>query len=563
MPIALLRPRPALLLVAATAVIGTALVSTPAVAGPQSTTFTTGTHEWTVPSGVSSVTVRAVGGAGGQAKWVSHPDAPGRGDDLTATLAVVPGDVLHLHVAGHGADASENAETTGRGGANGGGRGGDAGDGFGGGGGGGATDVRIGGDELDDRVLVAAGGGGSGFNAGSDPVGSAGGNAGEPGSVSCNGTGAGAGTSTAGGAAGQAATCSSRVGTDGTLGQGGDGAASPGTATGGGGGGGGLYGGAGGNTYGGGGGGSSYVAPDATDVIRATASADADPSLILSWKTPKATDAVGTADDAALPADGTSTTTVRLRLLDDDDQPVAGDPVVFSASTGTIGETVDHGDGTYSATYTAGTVSGTATIGVSNEYSPAVEGQLLDITLDPAAPLAPSDVTATSGDRSATVSWTPPPATEHPVTSYTVTRNGGTTRVVKSSATSVRFTGLKNGKTYTFTVVARNAVGTSPVSTASAPVVPAARPGTVSKPNAKAGKRKAIVAWKAPSSNGSTITTYRVRSSTGKTVTVSGTKRRMTFTALAKGKKVSFKVRAINDAGRGSYSRSSATVKIK
>lgn len=99
------------------------------------------------------------------------------------------------------------------------------------------------------------------------------------------------------------------------------------------------------------------------------------------------------------------------------------------------------------------------------------------VTLPPASPIpvapsAPLGVVASPGDGSAVVSWAAPtsPGT-HPVTDYLVTAStGGATCTTTGLTCTVP--GLVNQLVYTFTVVARSAVGTSPPSTPSAAVVP-------------------------------------------------------------------------------------------
>lgn len=196
--------------------------------------YTGAPQAWTVPYGVSSATFNLYGAQG-------HGFGPGtgaqggRGGWARTTIAVVPNSQISVRVGGQGG--------TNTGGYNGGGAGA-----FGGGG---ATDIRISGDGLTDRVLVAGGGGGGGYSCLAGGVteiavgGDGGGLVGWPGNnTGCSPSGTG-GTQSGGGTPG------------GTLGQGGPGGPS--------GGGGGYYGGGGaiaGHGNGGpGGGGSSYGPP--------------------------------------------------------------------------------------------------------------------------------------------------------------------------------------------------------------------------------------------------------------------------------------------------------------
>ena len=231
-----------------------ALLAWPAAAVAQTTTYSyTGSEQtFTVPPGVSSITVTATGGAGGGAGYFPG----GRGALVTGTLHVSRGQVFYLEVGGNGSGPS--------GGFNGGGDSGVWG-GLSVFGGGGASDLRtVPRDEtgsLASRVIVAAGGGGSAYPAAAPgDAGSAGGvTPGAPPSAA-----GGAGTAIGGGAGG-CTPLGEGCGQMGTLGRGGDGGASAGSLypAEGGGGGGGLYGGGGGagagDGIGGGGGGSSLV----------------------------------------------------------------------------------------------------------------------------------------------------------------------------------------------------------------------------------------------------------------------------------------------------------------
>jgi hypothetical protein len=224
-----------------------------ASAATQTFLFTGTEQTFTVPLGVQSVEVVAIGGNGGSAEAAGG--APAK---VSADLSVSPGQLLYVEVAGNG----ESAANGGAGGFNGGGvsGGSDAG------GGGGASDLRTlprtSGLSPDSRLIVAAGGGGAAEGTG--------GAAGSDGAIgNAPGEGGGAGSSIAGGAHG---TGGCGDGGDGQLGLGGDGGmSSVKLGRGAGGGGGGHYGGGGGGAGcmsggGGGGGGSSFVASSASNV---------------------------------------------------------------------------------------------------------------------------------------------------------------------------------------------------------------------------------------------------------------------------------------------------------
>jgi hypothetical protein len=240
--------------------------------------YTGGEQRFIVPAGVEKLTVIAVGARGGA---FEDRDALG-GGRIWAIIPVTPGEKLAIFVGGQG---SENA-----GGFNGGGNGGSERGDFAGYGGGGASDVREGGEQMTDRILVAGGAGGAGGlqkdgGTGGKGGGSIGGS-GAPGSGASSGFGGAGGGSGGtqdsggdGGSGGSGVYGDGNPGTSGTLGDGGAGGAgcsyypycSYGGA--GGGGGGGYYGGGGGGTGGGGfsyygsggggGGGSSYIEPSA------------------------------------------------------------------------------------------------------------------------------------------------------------------------------------------------------------------------------------------------------------------------------------------------------------
>ena len=229
--------------------------------------FTGSVQTWTVPAGVTSISIDAGGAQGGDDASIDVR-ARALGGRVVATMAVSGGQTLNIFVGGAGGNGSTPAPTAAAGGYNGGGTAGwwPLSSGFSGGGGGGATDIRVAGVALTDRILVAGGGGGSGFTTlGPKAGGAGGGTTGASGATDSGISAATGGTQVAGGA-GSISFAGQPNGSAGAAGVGGNASPDNGVA---GGGGGGYYGGGGGGTTGagpgsGGGGGSSYAQPTLT-----------------------------------------------------------------------------------------------------------------------------------------------------------------------------------------------------------------------------------------------------------------------------------------------------------
>lgn len=311
-----------------------------ASAATVSQTFSlTGAEEsFTVPAGVTSIEVTAIGGHGANLSSAS----PGRAATVTGTITVTPGSLLFIRVGGNGSGTAPAFNG-----------GGDGGNGAARGGGG--SDVRtISGNDtagLNSRLIVAGGGGGSGAfdapggNAGSDGSGSA--------ALGCEG--GEAGTATEGGNPGDGF-----AGSAGVLGFGGAGSSNTSGQLGGGGGGG-LYGGGGGGATdaggcGGGGGGGSSLVP--TGGSFALAPSGSTPSVTLTY-------------DAA-------PTTVT-------DVLVTPDPVV-TGSPATVTATVDDGDAVASATYTVDGGPANAMAAADGVFDETSEGVAADADTSSLAP---------------------------------------------------------------------------------------------------------------------------------------------------------------------------------
>jgi hypothetical protein len=116
-------------------------------------------------------------------------------------------------------------------------------------------------------------------------------------------------------------------------------------------------------------------------------------------------------------------------------------------------------------------------------------------------PLAPGPPAAAGGDRSASVSFAPPPFEGgNPIISYTVTSSPGGISATGSSS-PITVSGLANGTGYTFTVTASNALGPSVQSPPSNSVTPAGAlqlppptPMSTTKPSPTAAPARGVLA---------------------------------------------------------------------
>jgi hypothetical protein len=403
----------------------------------QTTTFnyTGAMQTYTVPTCVTSVTVDVRGASGGIS---GASNLGGGGGRVQAVVPVTPGAVLNIYVGQVGASPA--------GGWNGGGMGGLACAG-----GGGASDIRLGGVALSNRIIVAGGGGGAGLcSTCTNNVngGNGGGVSGTSGYYISQGHTAagGGGTASMGGSAGTEVS----PGTPGSSGTGGAGGGSYG-----GGGGGGYYGGGGGATNvccwgGGGGGGSGYATPSATGVSHTVGFQIGDGQIMITPAAPSGPPAPGTITGSAAGCQG-GTAMYSISAV------AGATSYTWTAPTGT---TITSGQGTTTVNVTYGSTSGNITVIATNSCgnsTPATKAIVINPTPGLISQMV-GDTARCQGAGSGSYS-----ATSNGATTYvwTITGTGNTISGTSSTATvnwNSSFTG-----TAQICVTPSNACGSAPM----------------------------------------------------------------------------------------------------
>ena len=154
-----------------------------------------------------------------------------------------------------------------------------------------------------------------------------------------------------------------------------------------------------------------------------------------------------------------------------------GSSILYYTATASPGSITATGSGT--TVTISGLTNGTAytfTVTATNAIGTGPESLPSDPYLPGTVPGAPGNIQAAAGNGQATISFDPPSSSGGAViSSYIVTASpGGIT--ASGIGSPITFTGLANGTSYTFTVVAVNSFGQSPSSSESAPVTPAVPP---------------------------------------------------------------------------------------
>ena len=241
--------------------------------------------------------------------------------------------------------------------------------------------------------------------------------------------------------------------------------------------------------------------------------------------------------------------------------------------------TADDGDGgvfTCTTTTKLGCVVTGLTNGVSYTITVVATNNAGDSTpsssiTDSPAPLTsvpdrPTDVAATSGDSSLSVSWTAPAFDGGlAISGYTVTADDGDGGIFTCTTTTKLgcvVTGLTNGVSYTITVVATNNAGDS-LASGSLSATPCTTPSEPSEVSSVIGDSSLTVSWTASTSDGgNAIVRYTVTADDGAggTFTCSTDTTSCTVSGLTNGVQYTITVVATNGAGDSSPSTSSSAM---
>jgi len=169
-------------------------------------------------------------------------------------------------------------------------------------------------------------------------------------------------------------------------------------------------------------------------------------------------------------------------------------------------------------------------------------------------PSAPSSMTATPGNARIYLTWTAPAFNGGaPLTGYQITaKNLGSTPIttnVGASTTSYTLTGLQNGLEYSVTIVALNAMGSSP--NLASPTTPTAGPGSPTSLTVTPGAGSITPSWSAATpQSGYPISEY-VASATDGTNTFSCTTTTLTCTITGLSPSVSYSLSVVAIAADG------------
>ncbi|WP_073982849.1 fibronectin type III domain-containing protein [Actinomyces bouchesdurhonensis] len=189
----------------------------------------------------------------------------------------------------------------------------------------------------------------------------------------------------------------------------------------------------------------------------------------------------------------------------------------------------------------------TFSVTATNEVGESDPSNKTSVLID-AKPETPGEPTVKPGDRSITVSWTPPVNTGSDLEGYDVELSPGGVQPARADQTSLTISGLSNGHEYRVRIRARNRNYTSEWSSFSQNVTPYGAPGAPTGVSATFSNGTAEVKWNAPSNtNGRSIEQYTVSAEGADPVKVDAPSTSTSFKLKHSEQQVSISVKAVND----------------
>jgi Fibronectin type III domain len=251
-----------------------------------------------------------------------------------------------------------------------------------------------------------------------------------------------------------------------------------------------------------------------------------------------------------------------------------GDIVQHSTVTAQPGGIVTQVTGSGTTANVTGLTPGTSytfTVVATNEIGDSAVSAASNAATVFTTPGAPVGVTGVRGNAQVSLSWNPPADTGGAaIVAYEITGSPSPTTAIRVPANgtgtqSTVITGLVNGTSYVFDVVADNGGRSSPA--ASPAVVPDVQPNAPSGVSAnQTGTNSASVTWAAPAPNGGTgVTGYQVTAisatdGSGPSISVPASPLVASVSGLTANTTYTFTVEARNGAGLGAISQASDAV---
>ena len=208
----------------------------------------------------------------------------------------------------------------------------------------------------------------------------------------------------------------------------------------------------------------------------------------------------------------------------------------------------------------------TCTVFATNVAGSGVASAASTSAVPATVPSPPATPTSTHGNGSISVAFVAPSNGGSAITGYTASctsSDGGTAGSNTGGSSPIVVSSLTNGKTYSCTVFATNAVGDGSPSAGSTSTVPATLPGTPAAPTVTRGDGSISVTFVAPADGGSAITAYTASCSSSDGGTAgnnSGAGSPIVVSVLTNGKTYTCTVHATNAEGDSFESAASGSV---